>query len=152
MRLCPVEDGGRSRLHAALLATAILAAASAPGCGAGSAPPGFGQVHVDIAIAGTGNGTGRIAIDYDASDPIEVFFNTCIGGTGADCDGGFVLYSSEAPEQSVWLWREKDGWLWTKSELWPYLWSQDTKDWLYLLPSKVGESAKFYDFTIEAYR
>ena len=74
-------------------------------------------------------------------------------------DGGWIyharlgwLYSSEAPKQSVWLWREKDGWLWTKSELWPYLWSQNTKDWLYLLPGKAGESAKFYDFTIESYR
>jgi hypothetical protein len=74
-------------------------------------------------------------------------------------DGGWLyharlgwLYSSEAPKQSVWLWREKDGWLWTKSELWPYLWSQKTKDWLYLLPGKAGESAKFYDFTIESYR
>ena len=62
------------------------------------------------------------------------------------------LYSTEAPQQSVWLWKEKDGWLWTKSELWPYLWSKNTADWLYLLPGKAGEPAKFYDFTIEAYR
>jgi hypothetical protein len=74
-------------------------------------------------------------------------------------DGGWLyharlgwIYSSEAPKQSVWLWREKDGWLWTKSELWPYLWSQDTADWLYLLPGQAGEPSKFYDFTIEAYR
>ncbi len=74
-------------------------------------------------------------------------------------DGGWLyharlgwLFSREAPEQSVWLWKEKDGWLWTKSELWPYLWSQNTADWLYLLPGKAGEPSKFYDFTIEAYR
>ena len=97
MRLCPSSDGNRLRVRSGLLCVVMTAAMLGAGCGAGSAPPGFGQNHGDIAIAATGNGTGEIAVDYDASNPIEVFFNTCIGGTGAECEGGFILYSSEAP-------------------------------------------------------
>ena len=62
------------------------------------------------------------------------------------------LYSSPASESSVWLWKDNRGWLWTKEELWPYLWSENTANWLYLVPGKAGEPSKFYDFTIEAYR
>ncbi len=84
-------------LKTALLTIALVATTLSTGCGAGSAPPGFGEDHGDIEIAASGNGTGQILVDYDASDPVEVFFNTCIGGTGDDCEGGFVLYSSEEP-------------------------------------------------------
>ena len=33
----------------------------------------------------------------------------------------------------VWIWREPDGWLWTTPEVWPFLWSQQSTDWLYLI-------------------
>jgi hypothetical protein len=37
-------------------------------------------------------------VDYHAADePIEVSFSSCIGGSGEDCAGGFVVYSSEDP-------------------------------------------------------
>jgi hypothetical protein len=62
------------------------------------------------------------------------------------------LYSSPASESSVWLWKENFGWVWTKQGVWPYLWSDQTGAWLYLYPGKVGESAKFYDYSIMDYR
>lgn len=97
MRSILHEKHDRICRGAALLTAALATSTVSAGCGAGSAPPGFGEDHGDIVIAATGIGTGQIAIEYDASEAIEVFFNTCIGGTGDDCEGGFVLYSSEEP-------------------------------------------------------
>ncbi|WP_407679932.1 immunoglobulin-like domain-containing protein, partial [Candidatus Chordibacter forsetii] len=62
------------------------------------------------------------------------------------------LYSSSAKENSVWLWREENGWLWTKEDTWPYLWSHQTGYWLYLTPSKAGQTIRFYDYSTESYR
>ena len=62
------------------------------------------------------------------------------------------LYSSPAKENSVWLWRENQGWLWTKEDAWPYLWSDHSRDWLYLVPSKPGERIRFYDYSSDSYR
>ena len=62
------------------------------------------------------------------------------------------LYSSPAKENSVWLWREDQGWFWTKEGVWPYLWSDHSGDWLYLVPSKPGEPIRFYDYSSDSYR
>jgi hypothetical protein len=68
------------------------------GCGAGSSPDGFGEGHVDILIGASEEGGGALVVDYhDADEPIGVSFSSCIGGSGDDCEGGVVLYSSEDP-------------------------------------------------------
>ena len=61
------------------------------------------------------------------------------------------LYSSPAEENSVWLWKEGRGWLWTKESAWPYLWWNKRKDWLYLVPGKVGQPPHFYDYSTQSY-
>lgn len=68
------------------------------GCGAGGAPDGFGEGHSDISIGASDEGGGALVVDYhDADEPIGVSFSSCIGGSGETCEGGVVLYSSEAP-------------------------------------------------------
>jgi len=62
------------------------------------------------------------------------------------------LYAEPAPDTSVWLWLEAKGWLWTQDGIWPYMWSSNTSDWLYLYPGKPGEEFKFYDASIGATR
>jgi hypothetical protein len=62
------------------------------------------------------------------------------------------LYSSPTKENSVWLWRENQGWLWTKEGVWPYLWSDQTGNWLYIVQSKPGEPIRFYDYSSDSYR
>jgi hypothetical protein len=61
------------------------------------------------------------------------------------------LYSSPAEGNSVWLWKEGRGWLWTKESAWPYLWWVKRKDWLYLVPGKVGQPPRFYDYSTQSY-
>ena len=55
------------------------------------------------------------------------------------------LYARGSEEVSVWLWQEENGWLWTKEGVWPYLWSNDTSDWLYLYPGEPGEPVFLYE-------
>ncbi|MAK46671.1 MAG: hypothetical protein CMI24_05385 [Opitutae bacterium] len=47
----------------------------------------------------------------------------------------------------IWLWRESHGWLWTKKGIWPFLWRNDTGNWIYLLPTK-GKKVSFYDYSL----
>jgi surface protein len=62
------------------------------------------------------------------------------------------LYASPAEGNSVWIWKEGRGWLWTQESAWPYLWWNKRKDWLYLVPGKVGQPPRFYDYSIMDYR
>ena len=61
------------------------------------------------------------------------------------------LYSSPTKENSVWLWKEGMGWLWTNVNVWPYLWWNNTQDWLYLAPGKPGQPLRIYDYSTRSY-
>jgi hypothetical protein len=62
------------------------------------------------------------------------------------------LYSSPVSESSVWLWKDKRGWLWTKEEVYPYMWSDQTGNWIYIYPGEIGEPLKFFDYSTQSYR
>jgi surface protein len=62
------------------------------------------------------------------------------------------LYSSPASESSVWLWKDNRGWLWTKEEVYPYMWSDQTGNWIYIYPGKAGEALKIFDYSTQSYR
>ena len=55
------------------------------------------------------------------------------------------LFLSEDGQGGAWIWREPDGWLWTAPEVWPFLWSQQSTDWLYL--TLIKGNAIFYDYS-----
>ncbi len=55
------------------------------------------------------------------------------------------LFLSEDGQGGAWIWREPDGWLWTGPEVWPFLWSQQSTDWLYL--TFIKGNAIFYDYS-----
>jgi hypothetical protein len=52
------------------------------------------------------------------------------------------------PDQAggYWIWQNVMGWLWTKSDLYPYLWSHEKKEWLYLLRSD-EEGILYYKYS-----
>ena len=56
------------------------------------------------------------------------------------------LFLSEDGQGGVWIWREPDGWLWTTPEVWPFLWSQQSTDWLYLIENLTPP--RIYDYSI----
>jgi len=78
---------------------ALAAIAGLAGCGGfGDPPPGWGDhLHTDITIAGSAPSGGELAIAFDFDEPIEVEFSQCFGGTGAECEGGVLLYAAEDP-------------------------------------------------------
>lgn len=69
------------------------------GCGGvGDPPPGWGEhLHGDIEIASTEPDGGDLAVEFDFDEVVEVPFSQCFGGTGEDCDGGVLLFSTEEP-------------------------------------------------------
>ena len=55
------------------------------------------------------------------------------------------VFPVEDGMDGLWIWNEPGGWLWTKSDIWPFLWSNRTKDWLYL--TLIKGNAIFYDYS-----
>ena len=59
-------------------------------------------------------------------------------------------YLSPDGNDGYWIWRKDNGWLWTNAETWPFLWSHQSANWLYLLP--VNRNALFYDYATGSLR
>jgi hypothetical protein len=53
--------------------------------------------ETEILLGATRVGGGQLAAQYAFAEPIQLFYDQCIGGTGDDCLGGVVLYSSPNP-------------------------------------------------------
>jgi len=49
----------------------------------------------------------------------------------------------------LWLWVEENGWHWTREGVWPFLWSNNTADWLYLMKS--GSRVFLYDYSTQSF-
>ncbi len=98
-----VHSSGRTLTRCSQLGSVVLIMAGfvaslvVAGCGAGPAPQGFGEGHIDIAVGSSADGGGQLVVDYDIVEAIQLFFNTCLGGSGPDCTGGVVLFSGEDP-------------------------------------------------------
>ncbi len=60
------------------------------------------------------------------------------------------LYSSPDQQDGIWLWNEAQGWLWTKDGVWPYLFKNDSSDWLYFTTSN-QQVPIFYDYSTSNY-
>jgi hypothetical protein len=60
------------------------------------------------------------------------------------------IYTSSTKDESVWLWREGQGWIWTNQQTWPFLWSDQTGNWLYLIRGKIGPPI-FFDYSQNSY-
>ena len=60
------------------------------------------------------------------------------------------FFSSPDQNNGVWLWNEAQGWLWTKEGVWPYLFKNDSSDWLYFTTSN-QQVPIFYDYSISNY-
>jgi len=59
-------------------------------------------------------------------------------------------YTAPDEREGLWMWTERNGWLWSQSGVWPYLWSHNSGNWLYLLGGSNGDPI-FYHFGIGAY-
>ena len=55
------------------------------------------------------------------------------------------VFLSEDGQGGAWIWREPDGWLWTTNEVWPFLWSQQSTGWTYLIENLTPP--RLYDYS-----
>lgn len=53
--------------------------------------------ETEIILGSTRMGSGDLAAQYDFDEPIPLYFDQCLGGSGDDCAGGVVIYSSSNP-------------------------------------------------------
>jgi len=60
------------------------------------------------------------------------------------------VFQSEDGKGGVWIWWEPDGWIWTTPDVWPFLWSQDTANWTYLIENL--SIPRLYDYSIRDLR
>ena len=60
------------------------------------------------------------------------------------------IYMNSDQKGGFWIWHKVTGWIWTNPDCWPFVWSHDTANWLYLIP--VRSDFLFYDYSIGSLR
>jgi hypothetical protein len=58
-------------------------------------------------------------------------------------------YISPDSDGGIWFWVEDNGWHWTREGIWPFMWSNNTSDWMYLMKS--GSRTFIYDYSTESF-
>ena len=58
------------------------------------------------------------------------------------------LFISDFTPKNLWVWSEQQDWIWTTEEVFPFFYSNNTGNWLYLLPTKLGDKT-FYNYETE---
>ena len=62
---------------------------------------------------------------------------------------GWVYTVSDGSE-GIWLWHSQHGWLWTQKGVWPFLYSNNSTNWIYFMKNINGQ-AIFYDYEAKRY-
>jgi hypothetical protein len=62
---------------------------------------------------------------------------------------GWVYTVSDGSE-GIWLWHSQHGWLWTQKGVWPFLYSNNSTNWIYFMKNINGQ-AIFYDYETKRY-
>jgi hypothetical protein len=62
---------------------------------AGSAPTEPDEA--EVLIGSSRSGGGQLVARYAFADPIPLYFDQCLGGSGDDCSGGLALYRASDP-------------------------------------------------------
>ena len=96
-----------------------------------------GQVVQSEYSSGNPNST------WKASDWFGVFFEASNGWIFHP-DLGW-LYAEDSSADKTWLYADKKGWLWTSKEAYPYLYSHDSTNWIYVVKED-DKPTQAYDY------
>jgi hypothetical protein len=58
------------------------------------------------------------------------------------------LYAHPGKENDFWFWSSEFKWIWTKNGIYPFLFRNNTSNWIYILGEKDGR-AVFHDYSEE---
>ena len=60
------------------------------------------------------------------------------------------LHVESSSSIGTWFWSEKLGWGWTRKDLWPYIWINSPKGWVYFFGNQ-DDTLTFWDYTNSEY-
>ena len=60
------------------------------------------------------------------------------------------VYVLEYDSQSLWLWMEREGWIWASENVWPFLWANQTGNWIYF--TTFNNKNYFFDYSSSKFR
>ena len=63
-------------------------------------------------------------------------------------DLGWAFISPDS-DGGIWFWKDGRGWNWTKEGLWPFMWSNNTTDWMYMV--KGSSRVLIFDYSTDSY-
>ena len=63
-------------------------------------------------------------------------------------DLGWAFISPDS-DGGIWFWKDGRGWNWTKEDLWPFMWSNNTSDWMYMV--KGSSRLLIFDYSTDSY-
>jgi hypothetical protein len=63
-------------------------------------------------------------------------------------DLGWAFISPDS-DGGIWFWKDGRGWNWTKEGLWPFMWSNNTSDWMYMV--KGSSRVLIFDYSTDSY-
>jgi hypothetical protein len=69
-------------------------------------------------------------------------------GWAYHADLGWAFISPDS-DGGIWFWVEDNGWHWTRDGIWPFMWSNNTSGWMYLMKS--GSRTFIYDYSTESF-
>ena len=50
----------------------------------------------------------------------------------------------------LWMWTDANNWTWSREDLWPFMWSNDLGNWLYLIGT--GNKILFYNYSLKKFQ
>ncbi|MDG1326745.1 MAG: cadherin repeat domain-containing protein, partial [Opitutales bacterium] len=60
------------------------------------------------------------------------------------------VYTVNDGSKGIWVWHSQHGWLWTQKGVWPFLYSNNSSNWIYFMKNINGQ-AVFYDYETKSY-
>ena len=60
------------------------------------------------------------------------------------------VYTVNDGSEGIWVWHSQNGWLWTQKGVWPFLYSNNSSNWIYFMKNINGQ-AVFYDYSTKRY-
>jgi hypothetical protein len=90
------------------------------------------------------------------SEIFDSWFQSEWFGIFFDSNDGWIYHSklswlyATAQNEGIWIWADGKDWLWTSEDSFPHLYSDNTKDWIYLSISE-QDLTKAYNFSNESW-
>tara|TARA_B100000212_G_scaffold38589_1_gene24956 strand:- start:240 stop:1376 length:1137 start_codon:yes stop_codon:yes gene_type:complete len=114
------------------------------------------QAYARSQVGETLSAIGKMSIGYDSSlwsgeTAPDGWVRDSWMGSFLPTESGWLfhsrlgwIYAEDDEMGGLWIWSREESWLWSRADLFPFLYSNDSGNWLYLLPT--GSPLMFLDY------